>query len=119
MKKVWAFCIIAVFIIIAGLRQTAIDPESYTGYWYSPEDHSRYLFQNGLICCPKYEINISESDSITGAYVYCKNSILLFAEGVEGLEKEKELYLVHRGDGSFLCENADGSGAVYFIRYHN
>jgi len=118
MKRLAAFStIILLFIIITGFGQTAVDPEDFAGQWYSSSDQSVYLFQEGLIYCPKHAVAISDNASISGAYSYCKNSIYLFAIGVNGLETEKALYLVHSGDGSFLCENKDGSGIIYFIRY--
>lgn len=111
--------VIFLLIIMAGLCQTAIDPEDFTGKWYSSDDQSVYLFQEGLIYCQKNAVALSDTVSISGAYSFSRNSVLLFAEGVEGLEKEKELYLVSSGDGCFLCDNKDGSGRIYFIRYNN
>lgn len=110
--------ILFLLILVAGLSQTAIDPDDFTGKWYSSEDQSIYLFQEGLIYCPKHAIALSDRDSISGAYSFCGSSVFLFANGIEGLETEKELYLVTNHDGCFLCENQDGSGTVYFIRYN-
>lgn len=118
MKYALALSIVLLMIII-GLHQPVIDPQDYTGQWYSAEDQSIYLFQNGLICSSRHAVPLSDTKSISGAYSYCKNFILLFAEGIEGLETEKELYLVHNEDGSFLCENKDGTGEIYFIRHQN
>lgn len=119
MKRLAIFGIIVIFcILIAGFCQTAMDPEAFAGQWYSSSDQSIYLFQEGLIYSPQNAIAISDTDSISGAYSYCGKSVFLFASGIKGLETEKELYLIHKGDGSFLCENKDGSGKIYFIRYH-
>ena len=118
MKYALALSIVLLMIII-GLHQPVMDPQDYTGQWYSADDQSIYLFQNGLICSSRHAVPLSDTESISGAYSYCKNSILLFAEGIEGLETEKELYLVHNEDGSFLCENKDGTGEIYFIRHQN
>ena len=118
MKYALALSIVLLMIII-GLHQPVMDPQDYTGQWYSADDQSIYLFQNGLICSSRHAVPLSDTESISGAYSYCKNSILLFAEGIEGLETEKELYLVHNEDGSFLCENKDGTGEIYFIRRQN
>lgn len=119
MNRTSFFCIILCLgIVIAFWGQTAIDPEDFSGQWYSSGDQNAYLFREGLIYNSKHTVKLSDSEFISGAYSYCKDSIFLFAEGIEGLETEKELYLVHKGDGSFLCENKDGSGTIYFIRYN-
>jgi len=118
MKRLAGFCIIIVLcIILTGLCQTAIDPEEFTGQWFSAEDQRVYLFRDGLIVCSQNGVPVSEKEAISGAYSFSKKSIYLFAVGISGLETEKELYVVHKGEGSFLCENEDGSGKVYFIRY--
>lgn len=109
--------ILFLLIIIAGLSQTAMDPDNFTGKWYSSKDQSIYLFQEGLIYSPKHAVALSDKDSISGAYSFCGTSVFLFAKGIDGLETEQELYLVTNHDGCFLCENTDGSGTVYFIRY--
>ena len=107
--------IICIFLIIAGLSQTAWNPESIRGEWYSSNDQQAYLFEEGLIFCDKYSL---DTDSICGAYSYCRNSVFLFAKGIEDLETEKEIYYFKNLDGSFLCENEDGTGRIYFIRYN-
>ena len=109
--------LICLAVVLIFLSQTAIDPENFSGKWYSSADQNVYLFQEGLIYSQQHAIPYSDTDSISGAYAYCKDSVLVFAAGIEGLEKEKELYLVREGEGSFLCESRDGTGKVYFIRY--
>ena len=104
-------------IIIAGLNQHAMDPEAFSGEWYSNDNQDVYMFRDGLIYYPGSEGLITESVSVSGAYTYSADSIFLFAVGVSGLETEREIYLVQNRDGSFLCENEDGSGRIYFIRY--
>lgn len=117
MRQFAILCVILVLIIlVADLSQTAMNPDNITGKWYSSNDQSIYHFQEGLIFCQKYTIPLSDSDSISGAYTFCSNSVFLFAKGIDGLETEKELYFVTNHDGSLLCENEDGSGTVYFIR---
>ena len=119
MKRFTAICI-AVFVlaIFIMLGQTARDPAVFSGKWYSSVDQSVYVFEDGLIYCPKFKIALSKDDYISGAYTYGKDSIFLFVSGIEGLETERELYLIHKGDGSFLCDHEDGSGTIFFIRYH-
>ena len=92
--KRWAILGIAVVVVIilAGLSQTAISPRDFSGQWYSWEDQNLYVFQDGLIYCTKHPIPISGTESISGAYTYCRNSVVLFAAGIPGLEQEKELY---------------------------
>lgn len=108
--------IILVCVIVAGLCQSAIDPDNFAGEWYSAMDQSVYLFQDGLLYCTKHPVPLSDNTYISGAYTYSKNTIFLFAAGIEGLEKERELHLIHNDDGSFLCESEDGTGQIYFIR---
>ena len=43
-------------------------------------------------------------------------SVFLFASGIDGLEQSRELYLVENDTESFLCENKDGSGQIFFVR---
>ena len=120
MKRLAVSCVIIFLcILVAGLCQSAIDAEDFTGQWYSSVDQSVYLFQDGILYCSKHAVALSDSTSISGAYSFSRNSIFLFAEGIPGLETEKEIFLVHSGEGSLLCENEDGTGAVYFIRYKN
>ena len=109
--------VIFICILTVGLCRTAVDPGEFTGKWYSAADQSVYLFQEGLIYCGRHAVAISETETLSGAYSFGKDSIFLFATGIPGLEKERELYLVNRGEESSLCENRDGSGKVYFIRY--
>ena len=104
---------ILICAIIAGLCQTAVDPADFTGRWYASSDQSSYTFREGIVFCSKSPVE----DSISGAYTFSRKSIFLFAKGVPGLEQEKQLYLVERDNSSFLCENPDGTGAIYFIRY--
>ncbi len=119
MKRVAVICIVLFIIcIFTGLSRTALDPEDFSGLWYTAEDQRAYSFQEGLIFCSKQYPGISGVESIRGAYWYCKDSVILFAKGIEGLETEKELYLIYNGDMSCLCENKDGSGKIYFIRYN-
>ncbi len=116
MKYLLPLCLL-LLILAVGLSQPLLDPLDYTGQWYSATDQSVYLFENGLIHCPRHTISISGTDTISGAYSFSRHSILLFAHGVAGLETEKELYLVQKGDSSFLCEHEDGTGEIYFIRH--
>lgn len=119
MRRSAIICIvILICVLIVGLSQTAVDPEDFTGEWYSAEDQSLYFFQEGLIYSSKHPIGLSAKEPISGAYSYCKNTIFLFAVGMDGLEKERELYLIQHNDSSYLCENEDGSGKTYFIRYN-
>lgn len=114
----WAFVFVILIFLVPALLlcRTALDPEDFSGQWYASTDQSAYLFQDGLIYSNKHQIPLSGDRSISGAYAYCRDSVVLFAEGVA--EQETRLYLVHSGDSSLLCENRDGTGKVYFIRYH-
>lgn len=112
MKRLAAACLIIFLIgILLGLSQTAQDPADFSGIWYTLKDQSPYVFQKGLITGPK------STDPMVGAYWYCKDSVVLFVQDVEGLEKERELYLISDREVNLLCESSDGTGIVYFIRY--
>ena len=119
MKRLSVFGFLAfLLMIIAGLGQPVMDPDCFTGQWHSADDQSVYLFQEGLIYSSNPGVALSDKESISGAYSFCKDSILLFAAGVEGLETEKELYFVSSNNECVLRDQKDGSGKVYFIRHH-
>lgn len=101
--------------IFCALNQTAMDPADFNGDWYSSREQCIYHFQGGLIYCPKYQI-LSEGEPISGAYVFSGKSILLFAKGIQGLETEREVYLIETKEESLLCEKSDGTGQIYFVR---
>lgn len=112
MKRLTGICLTILCIgILLGLSQTAMDPADFSGLWYASEDQTAYLFQEGLITGSK------APDSMVGAYWYCRDSVVLFVQDLEGLETERELYLNQDGEVSFLSENRDGSGKVFFLRY--
>ncbi len=115
--KRWVISIsIILLTIICLLGKTAMDPEDFSGEWYSGKEQCIYLFCDGLIYCQKYPVSLSDSDFISGAYTFSEKSVFLFAEGIEGLESPREVYLIQNKDESLLCENDDGSGKIYFIR---
>lgn len=117
MRRLATFGILLILILLVmTLSQPVMVPQDFAGRWYSSSDQCAYLFEEGLIYCPKYPIDLSDTEYISGAYTCCRDSIFLFVSGIDGLETEKELYLVRKDDGSFLCDHADGSGKVYFIR---
>ena len=119
MRRSVLFCILICFgILLVFFGRTAVDPEDFSGQWYASDTQNPYLFRDGLIYNARYAVPLSGSETVSGAYAYCKDSVLLFAEGIEGLETEKELYLIHKDDGSFLYEHKDGTGKLFFVRYH-
>ena len=119
MRRLAIILIVSVIcILLTGLFQPALNPRDFTGKWYSSADQSVYLFQEGLIFCSRHSVALSETEFLSGAYSFGKDSVFLFAEGIAGLEQERQLYLVKRGEESCLCENRDGSGQIYFIRYN-
>ena len=46
--------IILLLFLIAGLGRTAIEPDQFTGQWYSADDQNIYLFQEGLVYCSEH-----------------------------------------------------------------
>lgn len=119
MKK-WLLSGMAIIIvsIVALLGKTAVDPENFTGEWFSASGQEIYRFQDGVIYCDRHSVRLPDGDSISGAYVFSGQSVALFAIGVEGLESVKELYLIENKEESLLCERKDGSGTIYFVRHN-
>ena len=107
-----------VLLIIAGggvlLAQGAVDPADYTGSWYGAEDGQLYQFREGLITCSEdpYEMG----DGFCGAYVFCRDHILLFTMDPGGESILRELYPAGEPRGEFLSETADGAGRIVFSR---
>ena len=116
--KRWLLLGIAVITVavMAFLGQPAIDPEDFTGEWYSADGQHIYLFQNGIIQCQQHYAELSDGSTFSGAYSFSGKSVALFAMGIDGLENVKELYLIENKEESLLCENADGTGTIYFVR---
>ena len=119
MKK-WQLFGVAIITVamIAFLGRSAIDPENFTGEWYSTKGQHIYRFQHGIILCDQHKVAVGDDSDISGAYSFSGKSIVLFAMGVEGLESVKELYLIETKEEALLCENADGTGTIYFVRHN-
>lgn len=117
MKKWVALSVILIASVIAILlSQTVSDPADYSGEWYSAKDQTQYLFQDGIIYCQKHPIILLDDRAVSGAYTYSGKTVMLFASGVEGLEEERQLYLINNANESMLCDSKDGRGKVFFIR---
>ena len=115
--KRWIALGIVLLILLAGsclLAQTAVDPVDVTGDWYGAEDGRLYQFHEGLITTP--EDTRGSEDDFCGAYVFCKDRILLFLRDDAGQSRLKELYPAGNPRGEFLMETADGSGRIAFSR---
>jgi len=115
--KRWVMALVILFLLLlCFLGQTAMDPEDFSGEWYSSQEQAVYLFEEGIIYCQKYPIAVSEYDYISGGYAFSGKSVFLFAKGIDGLETAKEVYLIQNADESILCEHKDGTGNIYFVR---
>lgn len=104
---------IALAAVISGvyiLRQTAIDPEIYTGDWYRVEDGKMYHFHDGMIQAS------GDQQIICGAYSFCADRIVLFVKEQTGSSRVQELYPTGEPKGEFLSEKASGSGRIVFSR---
>lgn len=114
----WLLCGITVITVVIAvfLGQTAVDPEDFTGDWYSASGQRIYRFHNGIISCEDDPVQLSDNNTISGAYIFAGKKVSLFVMGVDGLETVTELYLVEHKEESFLCDKADGTGEIYFIR---
>lgn len=117
MKK-WLLLGIAIIIVaaVAFLGQPAVDPEDFTGEWYSTSGQNIYRFQNGIIHCEKQSLIMEDGSTFSGAYIFSGKSVALFAIGVDGLETVKELYLIENQEEFLLCDQSDGAGTIYFVR---
>jgi len=116
MKRWGIAAVMALLAAFLFLSRTAVDPEDFTGQWYSSREQCIYEFRDGLIYCSKYPLCKLEEGALSGAYVFSGKSIFLFARGIEGLETEREVYLIEKPEESLLCEKKDGSGEIYFVR---
>lgn len=118
MKRWVPFGIVLILVLIVALFlfSTVVAPERFTGEWYSSEDGSLYLFQEGIIACADHSVPVSDEETFSGAYRFGKNSIAIFVISADGPGEVKELYWEHTKGGDILCENEDGTGKIYFYR---
>ena len=114
--KRWGIPAAIVLLLCCLLCRTAINPEDISGQWYSSQEQCIYHFSEGMIYCSEYAVPISDSDFVSGAYTFSGKSVFLFANGIEGLESPKELFLIKKGEESLLCEREDGTGRIFFVR---
>ena len=115
--KRWVALGIVLLILIGGgclLARTAVDPADFTGIWSGAEDGRLYQFREGIITSP--EDVQGAGDGFCGAYLFCKDRILLFTVSPEGESRLKELYPAGNPKGEFLSESADGAGRIVFSR---
>lgn len=114
--KRWIALAVALAGLLIGfsiLGSTAVDPELFTGDWYSAADGKLYHFGDGIITCTE---NTQKGADFYGAYFFCGNRILLFTVDNSGVSQLRELYPGGEPRGEFLCESAAGSGRIYFSR---
>lgn len=116
MKRWIVFAIVLLIVIsVSGLlARKAIDPADFTGEWYGADDGQLYRFWEGIIMGP--ETVQGAGDGFCGAYLFCKDRILLFTVSSDGQSKLKELYPAGEPRGEFLSETADGTGRIVFSR---
>ena len=116
MKRWIGLGIILTALIVGGclLSQKAVDPADFTGDWYGAEDGRLYQFHEGIIS--RLEGTREAEDGFCGAYLFCKDRILLFTVNSDGESKLMELYPAGDPKGEFLCETADGAGRILFAR---
>ena len=115
--KRWIGLGIVLFILIGGgwlLARTAVDPADYTGDWYGAEDGRLYRFREGIITSS--EVEGEAASAFSGAYLFCRDRVLLFTVSPEGESVLKELYPAGEPKGEFLSESADGAGRIVFSR---
>lgn len=103
---------VIMLIFLIGLSVPVIEPEDFTGIWYSSQDAAMYTFENGLI----FSWDPSKERQQCGAYSFCADSVFLFVLDVEGLETEQELMLIRDKSGDRLVGGKNGNGITYFQR---
>lgn len=116
MKRWIAFGTVLLILLAGGimLTQTAVDPADFTGDWYGAEDGQLYQFRDGIISCPAD--TRGSADGFYGAYVFCKDRVLLFTASPDGESKLRELYPAGEPKGEFLSETPGGAGRIVFAR---
>ena len=90
MKRWIGLGIILTALIVGGclLSQTAVDPADFTGDWYGAEDGRLYQFHEGMITNP--ETAQGAEDAFCGAYLFCRDRILLFTTDAQGQGQLRE-----------------------------
>ena len=106
--------------LLAGLGLTAgafltrpICPD-YSGLWYSAGEQQAYVFQDGLISMEGEPHGAEDGESFRGAYCPADQKLLLFVLDIDGLEQERELYLIKQNGKEALWDREDG--IVFFYR---
>lgn len=116
MKRWLILGVVLAVLIFAALNVKIMEPADFTGAWYSAGDGSLYIFQDGWIECPDYEIMLLNQRVFSGAYSFSRNQAAVFLVDEQGVSEVLQLYLVHRKDGDVLCETKDGTGTILFFR---
>ena len=117
MKRWIPLGLLLIFLLAAlGLCCCAVDPEDYSGEWYSAEDASMYSFRAGIVQGDDHSIPAADGTRFSGAYSFARNRIALFYVGPGGVEEVRELTLVRRWDGDRLCGTENGTMKTFFYR---
>ena len=93
----------------------AIDPQNFTGVWYAAKTGEQFVFSEGIISPGKAPVQ-DRNQGTTGAYVFCRNHILLFTQKVRGVEEVKQLYLIRLPNGDVLYEKQNATDVIHFFR---
>ena len=109
-RTIWI--ILLVILLVFALNQNAIEPEMFTGTWYSTENGNVYCFQNGII----EQIQPVKTPNIDGAYCFARNKIALYVSDLDGIDTVQTLYLASRNGTDILSMDPKGQEKAYFSR---
>lgn len=116
--KRWLPAVAGVVVLLVGLwlSMPVMEPEYFTGIWYSGQGNNVYSFEDGLIYSWDESAEDNKERKRCGAYIYCADSVYLFVQEMEGLEREQELYLIREKGADRLSTERNGMGITYFRR---
>lgn len=97
--------------LAAGAFLTRPICSDYSGLWYSAGGQQAYVFRDGLI---SKEGELEDGEAFLGAYCPADQKLLLFVLDIDGLEQERELYLIRQNGREALWDREDG--IVFFYR---
>ena len=97
--------------LAAGAFLTRPIRSDYSGLWYSAGERQVYVFHDGLI---SKEGELENGEAFLGAYCPAEQKLLLFVLGIDGLEQERELYLIRQNGREALWDREGGT--IFFYR---
>lgn len=108
--------VLALILCLVGCayEQDASPTAAYDGTWYFALNGAECSFTDGQIY--RYDKNALDGQSLTGIYSAAGDHIDANVAYIGSLDQVRQLYIVQGENGDYLCDQADGSGTVYFYR---